>query len=62
MRRADRSLQARPVITGNDRVATAPAPSPFFNVTRPRCSSAISFTNESPRPVLFLAVAGRASE
>ena len=49
-------------LSGSESVATAPPAGAFFSVTRPWCSSAISFTNERPRPVLFFAVAGRASE
>ena len=47
---------------GNAKVASAPPPSAFFSETRPWCSSAISFTNGRPRPVLFLLECGRASE
>ena len=57
-----RRRHARLAARGSDSVATAPPPGWFLSVARPRCRSAISLTNDRPRPVLFFAVAGRASE
>src|SRR5882724_5111725 len=49
-------------IAGKDITANAPPPAALPSVTLPWCSSAISLTNDKPRPVLFLWEWGRASE
>jgi hypothetical protein len=57
-----RSVGAHPSLAGRLSTANAPPSAALPRVTRPWCSSAISFTNDRPRPVLFFCVCGRASE